>query len=398
MALYPYQQKGVAFLQAGARRYLGDEMGLGKTVQALVALRDARQALLVGPASVLPNWEEEAKEWAPGLHLVTVSYTKLARNPEPYLRDWEAVILDEAHYAKNQNAARTQAALDVARRGERAYLLSGTPLPNNDPGELWAPVKALWPEIPEALGLDTWFEWFSHFCYWRHTQYGPKAYGLKNVPEFREVLSRIMLRRKLASVALDLPPLRVTRSWLPEMPALKAELEELDLVSDDPENQPNAARVRRILGTHKVPVIANLVKEELADGQYKKIVVLAYHRDSLAHLRAILKPFGVVGFDGSTPGKERQKAIDAFTNGGARVFVAQQTSAGTGINLQVASEIILAEPSWTPAENIQAIKRIHRIGQNSPCRARLFAARGSLDEALMSAVAGKMRREEALGL
>ena len=71
------------------------------------------------------------------------------------------------------------------------------------------------------------------------------------------------------------------------------------------------------------------------------------------------------------------------------MFLAQQGAAGTGITLTRASEIVLVEPSWSPAYNEQAIKRIHRIGQEHPCRARLFAVPDSLDAALMVTLARK---------
>jgi SNF2 family DNA or RNA helicase len=46
-----------------------------------------------------------------------------------------------------------------------------------------------------------------------------------------------------------------------------------------------------------------------------------------------------------------------------------------GINLQVASNVVLAELSWTDAEQTQAIDRVHRIGQDQPVTAwRVIAA------------------------
>jgi len=50
-------------------------------------------------------------------------------------------------------------------------------------------------------------------------------------------------------------------------------------------------------------------------------------------------------------------------------------AAGVGINLQVASNVVLAELSWTDAEQTQAIDRVHRIGQDQPVTAwRIIAA------------------------
>ena len=72
----------------------------------------------------------------------------------------------------------------------------------------------------------------------------------------------------------------------------------------------------------------------------------------------------------------RQRNIDAFVNDeDVQVIVCSLTAAGVGINLQVASNVVLAELSWTAAEQTQAIDRVHRIGQDQPVTAwRILAA------------------------
>jgi SNF2 family DNA or RNA helicase len=72
----------------------------------------------------------------------------------------------------------------------------------------------------------------------------------------------------------------------------------------------------------------------------------------------------------------RQRNIDAFVNDpDVSIAVCSLTAAGVGINLQVASNIVLAELSWTAAEQTQAIDRSHRIGQQEPVTAwRVIAA------------------------
>lgn len=409
MSLYRYQEDGVDFLLAQRRRYLADGMGLGKTVQACVAAArtDARRVLVVAPASTLPNWYHEWGEWGSDAQFAAASYNKLVAKPHHFIgRDWDLVILDEAHYAKSRESQRTYAALRLARQAPRAWLLSGTPAPNG-PHELWSPIKALWPGIPRALGISTYIEWLNTFCHWSMGDYGPKVWGGKNGKLLRPFLDRIMLRRQLADVGIDLPPLRVDVSLLPHDSEIDAALIEAGIDPAEVQNEMRWAEVdgktstvRRLLGTLKAARIGRIIDEELRTLQYSKIVVLAHHRDTIALLTEILQAHGVVGFVGGTPVPARQEAIERFRyEHDTRVFLAQQGAAGTGVDgLQVASELVLVEPSWSPDDNAQFIKRIHRIGSEEPCRARIFAVQGTMDEGIMRVLARKTRAKAEVGL
>lgn len=406
--LYPFQREGVSFLRSHTRAYLADEMGLGKTVQAVVAAASVpgiETMLVVCPASAIPNWHHEAEAWG-RLRPVVLSYDRLRGSSvlatATRAHGWDLVVLDEAHYCKTPSAKRTKAALAVATRARRAWLLSGTPLPNH-PGELWPAVRALWPElVPD--GVRTAFQWFNHFCTWRMTDYGPRATGVKNGPEFRAIVNQFMLRRKTLGVGLDLPPLRTDLFRLPPDERFADALREFGDLRD-PNGllnplEPSVARLRRFLGEYKAPRIAELLVEELRDGAYKQIVVFAHHLSVLGRLRAAFHRAGiaVTGFDGSASQDERACAVNMFRQGNARVFLAQQTAAGVSINLQSAHEVVLVEPDWVPDQNAQAIKRVHRIGQESPCRARIFAVTGTLDEAIMGVLAQKVRiQTETIG-
>lgn len=399
--LYPFQMTGVGHLMSGRRRYLADVMGLGKTVQACRAAAelDVRDALVVAPASALENWGREWQLHGPRQARVEfVSYDRLTRKPHQYRGAHRLVVLDEAHYVKSRGAQRTLAALTVARAAERAFLLSGTPMPNH-PGELWAPIRALWPAIPRALGIESYTEWLDRFCRWQHTPYGIKVWGAKNGAVLRPYLQQIMLRRTLATAGLQLPPLRIDVSLLPREPDDVSLMEEAELAGLERAMEQAAAAdklssARRLLGAIKAPRVARIIAEELRTEQYKKVVVLAHHHDTLDLLREALAEFGVVGFTGRDAPAARQVAIDAFTNSPkARVFLGQQTAAGVAVNLQVATEVVLVEPSWSPDDNAQAMKRIHRIGSTLPCRARIFAIVDTLDEAVMQVTARKTRMQ-----
>jgi SNF2 family DNA or RNA helicase len=164
--------------------------------------------------------------------------------------------------------------------------------------------------------------------------------------------------------------------------------QELAALGADMVGEEHMSRMRRFLGTYKASRIGKIINDELEQGQYDGVVVLYHHHDTRDKLAALLAGHQVHGFDGSTTSPMRQVEIERFQHAGG-VFLAQQGAAGVGITLTRASEIVLVEPSWSPEDNNQAIKRIHRIGQDKPCRARLFAVPDSLDEGLMNALARK---------
>ena len=87
-----------------------------------------------------------------------------------------------------------------------------------------------------------------------------------------------------------------------------------------------------------------------------------------------------VSIRGEQTAKARTAALDAFTNDpDVAVAVCSLMTAGVGINLQVASNVVLAELSWTNAEQTQAIDRVHRIGQELPVTAWRIIAAGTID-------------------
>ena len=116
-------------------------------------------------------------------------------------------------------------------------------------------------------------------------------------------------------------------------------------------------------------------------GSYKGIGSETIAKDMLDVMDAAEAAFAQRGIEftsirGDQSKPAREKAIDRFTNDpDVKVIVCSVTAAGVGINLQVASDVVLAELSWTDAEQTQAIDRVHRIGQDKPVTAwRMIAA------------------------
>ena len=222
--------------------------------------------------------------------------------------------------------------------------------------------------------------------------------GAKNLSQLKPLLKGRWLRRLTRDVLRDLPPLRVDIHRLALSSDMKATIDALAREWGREEwKKPNAGS-RRELGIVKAKVIAKLVDEELKQGYYESVVVMYHHRDVLDIFVDALSHYNPRLLIGGQSMVGRETNIQQFNAGGYRVLLVQQQAGGTGVNLQAASEIILAEPDWSPDVNRQAIKRIHRIGQDSPCRARIFAAPGSFDEAVMGRIRDKILMQQEAGL
>ena len=124
-----------------------------------------------------------------------------------------------------------------------------------------------------------------------------------------------------------------------------------------------------------------------------KVVFFAKHLDVMDTAEEIFARRGVrahVDPRRPDPHRARRQAIDAFVNDpDVQVIVCSLTAAGVGINLQVSSNVVLAELSWTNAEQTQAIDRVHRIGQTEPVTAWRIIAAQTIDAKIAELIDSK---------
>jgi len=123
-----------------------------------------------------------------------------------------------------------------------------------------------------------------------------------------------------------------------------------------------------------------------------KVVFFAKHIDVMDAAEETFARQGVrfASIRGDQTPKVRQANIDAFvTDPDVAIAVCSLTAAGVGLNLQVASNIVLAELSWTDAEQTQAIDRSHRIGQAEPVTAWRIIAAQTIDARIAELIDSK---------
>ena len=455
-ALYPYQEIGDAFLSRRETALLADDMGLGKSAQVVAACDriGAKRVAVICPASVRVPWAREfasrqrigrpiavldGKQSLAGPGVSIASYglaDRLCFKDHPGPLRYDVLVLDEAHLLKNRDAARSEVVLgipkardwlaaddtDVPRDGlasvsSRTWLLTGTPILNN-PGELYPLLERFYPAalVREGGKRLSKTAFIRRYC--RVKQVGIGRFvvvGGKRLDELARYLQPWMLRRLTSDVQRELPPLRVEQLVV-EAGAAARELMELEsgvegaalraaLASFEAGNLSalddlavHVTTLRRLIGLAKVGPVAALVAEEQTIRPHK-VILFAWHREVAQGLAKALARFGTVTLTGDTPAADRQKAIDAFQHDKAvNVFVGQIRAAGVGTTLTAAAEEIIVEPSWVPADNAQAVKRAHRIGQAEPVRARFVSLAGSIDERVSAVLVRKAAMAaEALG-
>jgi superfamily II DNA or RNA helicase len=431
--LMPHQAQVIAAAAAGHRTFLlADEPGLGKTAQALLAAQAANAfpLLVVVPNVVKTNWAREAGLWTPThpatvVHgdghsvdgfsdIVVVNYEVLDRHVGWLGRfGFRGMVVDEAHFIKNKASQRSRHVLELSaqlrKRTVRPLLmaLTGTPLINDieDFLAIWEFLGWIGPKEP---GAD-----LTHSL----EEIGRTPADADFYPAARAaVIDLGIVRRRKQDVAADIPARRIAdlpvelegalgRSIRDAERALARRLVKRyesalaarasgvvvegidhDLVrrvaawerqeTDESGTGENVFSMMRRIGQAKAVLAADYT-EQLARS-VGKVVFFAKHVDVMDAAEQTFAKHGIgyCSIRGDQTPKVRQQSIDAFVNDPeVHVVVCSLTAAGVGLNLQVASNVVLAELSWTDAEQTQAIDRVHRIGQDQPVTAwRIIAA------------------------
>jgi SNF2 family DNA or RNA helicase len=433
LELMAHQARVVAAAAQGHRTYLlADEPGLGKTAQALLAARaaDAYPLLCVVPNVVKTNWAREVEQWTPKrrvtvVHgdgqdidafadIVVINYEILDRHVG-WMGDFgfRGMVVDEAHFIKNKKSQRSQNVLHISdrirQRTARPLMmaLTGTPLINDidDFRAIWEflgwidekkPRPALMARLEEAG-----FTPADHAFYPRARQ---------------SVVDMGIVRRRKVDVAADIPERRIAdipveledavgrsireaehrlaqrllqrydAAMLTRRDGPSDEIDhelvrrvagwELSDGSDEKSSEENVFSMVRRIGSAKAPLAIDYAAQLARSAG--KVVFFAKHIDvmDLAEESFAQRGIGFASIRGDQTSAVRQRNIDAFTEDpDVAIAVCSLTAAGVGVNLQVSSNVVLAELSWTNAEQTQAIDRVHRIGQDQPVTAwRIIAA------------------------
>ncbi len=386
-----YQHFGAQFAARQTRAIIGDEMGLGKTLEALalichLAARGETRFLIVCPASVLTNWEREADrhtslpscmrlhgpqrerlrhQWERDGGVAITTYDTLRLLAES-AKQYAALIVDEAHFIKNPSALRTQAVARWTAKAEHVLFLSGTPMENRL-REFRHLIGLLDPKLSASIGDDD--DWV-------------------DPGEFRRRIAPVYLRRNQADVLNELPDKIEVPEWLTlEGAAARSYqravasgnfmlMRRAAFLTPDPMDSP---KLRRLL---------EIVDDAAANG--RKVVVFSFFLEVLDRICAAAPVPAFGPLTGAMAPPQRLALIDEFSGAdGPGVLVSQIEAGGTGLNIQAASVVILAEPQWKPSSEEQAIARSHRLGQVRHVEVHRLLTENSVDEYMVSILARK---------
>ena len=448
LELMPHQAALLAAAADGHRTFLlADEPGLGKTAQALLAAQaaNAYPLLCVVPSVVKTNWAREAARWTPSrsvtviqgsgetingfADIVVVNYEVLDRHV-----GWIAthrfggMIVDEAHFIKNKKSQRSQHVLEIAdhirQRVARPLMmaLTGTPLINDidDFRAIWQFLgwigeRTAGPQLLASLeetGLTPLDRGFHPAARQAVIDLGIvrrrkvdvadeiparriadlpvelDAAAARSIREAERELALRLVQRYDGAVAARAERSGVTVEGIDhELVRRVAGWEHSDEAQSSGENV--FAMVRRI-GLAKATLAADFAAQLARNAG--KVVFFAKHIDVMDAASELLasRGIGYASVRGDQTPAVRQRNIDAFVKDpDVAVAVCSLTAAGVGLNLQVASNVVLAELSWTDAEQTQAIDRVHRIGQTEPVTAWRIIATQTIDAKIAELIDSK---------
>ncbi len=430
--LRDYQKYGVKWLlmlyDYNLNGILADEMGLGKTIQVIALLDtikdEKKHSIIVCPASLIYNWEDEINRFSAGLKYELITGTKKAREEAikryeeydviitsyDYLRrdievykdhDFEYIILDEAQNIKNQKTKNATSVKELKSRHRLA--LSGTPI-ENSLAELWSIFDFL---MPHYL--------FSYNYFKTNFETGIVLYDDdEKRDELKTLVSPFILRRTKKDVLKELPD-KVDHEYLIDFNEDEHKLylanlatvnKEMKIKMNGPEIDHIAilamlTRLRELCldprliyddikePSSKVLACIDLVK--ILHEHDKKVLIFSSFTSLIDLLALELDKEDIKYYTltGKTSKEERRDLVAKFQSDKTPVFLISLKAGGTGLNLTAAEAVIHIDPWWNISAQEQATDRAHRIGQNANVQVYRLIMRDSIEEKIV-----KMQRRK----
>jgi SNF2 family DNA or RNA helicase len=425
--LDPYQIDGVKKLIYQRRVLLADEVGLGKTVQSLLAIdhifkdQHETKVLVITRKNLCSQWGDEIEKWLGKDSTWKKENFALIRgkkrfnrwqefrdndksfflinheanfNDLPHIK-FDAVIVDEAHLVKGRNGKRREQILRFTKpKNIPVYLLTGTPQ-EKSPSDMWGLLNMLYPDH-----FTSFWAFYNAFTATEldYTGY-TKIIGGKNIQQLHNMIYNFYLRRlrKNEKSGIQDPqvikytstPIRV-QTILQRRIRNEAYLSDYDIEISNPmvrmmlERKLSCGMLPdgNFLNCDYLPK-AKILQTIIEDNVDKKIIVFAAFRDIVKHYAKIFESNYYIG------GSAEKYLTEFKTDPSKKLLFATPESLGTGLNITEASIIVFLQAPLSGTQNIQAIGRITRIGQNEQPLVYYLCDDGSIDEYIFSLIQRK---------
>ena len=339
--------------------------------------------------------------------------TKLKAFVEKFVRDSTFLLaVDESTTIKNPKAKRTKALVALGKAASYRRILTGSPV-TKSPMDLYAQCgfmdKAL-------LGFESFYSFQGRYAITRTQRMGGHSFqqivGYRNLDELSTKLEKFSYR-VTKDEALDLPDkiytvrhVSLTDDQIKHYMSLKnaaiALLDDGDLVSA-PAVMTQLLRLQQVLCGHLMTDDGDLVEfktrridalletiEEMSGG----VIIWSRFRYDIRNIEAALKKaYGedsTVNYYGDTSDSDRELAIKRFQDRDARFFVGNPQTAGKGLTLNAASNVIYYANDFNLESRVQSEDRCHRIGQKNTVTYVDFVSKGTVDEHIVKTLRAKI--------
>lgn len=401
--LYDIQKEALQYLYSrNGSAVVALDMGLGKTATSLcyTLLEDIKCTLVLCQSSTKTQWKKEIKQWLNEDDVYIINgQKKQVFKPHKFLimnyeiftfhvkelskLNLDLVIIDEVQFFQNKDSKRTQALFDIAVKSKRIMALSGTPITRR-PVQFYPILHILRPDK-----FTTFENYTLRYC---DAKMGPMGYeydGVSNVPEFREIIQEVMIRRSKKD-SIDIPdkliiPVLFELKGKEKAAYLEEEKEMLTEVfgkkrAVDREGNLDLTYLQYMAYLSKRKDMMAWIKDFIVDN---KLVIFCEHRKIVEDIYNEFEKDAVKYYGGLTTQK-KDEAKEAFLND-KKLFVGNTTSAGTGLDgLQKACHnVAFVELPWTSSKFDQATDRLWRGGQTKNVNVYVLIAKDSIEEKVM---------------
>lgn len=425
-----YQKHGYRWLRtlenSGFGGILADDMGLGKTLQVIAVLLAAKNegkleapSLIITPASLVYNWQEEFRRFAPEISVGVIAGTQAQRREllEQY-RDWDVLVtsydllkrdiveyeekqfsyqvIDEAQFIKNHSTAAAKSVKVIQSRVK--YALTGTPIENRL-SELWSIFDYLMTGF--LYGYDTFKKELETPIV--------KNQDADASKRLKRMVSPFILRRLKGDVLKDLPD-KMEETYYAKMDVKQQQLYDGQIVHMRKMLEKQTEENYR---KNKIQVLAELTKlrqiccdpsllydnyegesakraacmeliRSAIEGEHKVLLFSQFvSMLELLEQDLVKEQIPYYKITGETAKEKRIELVRSFNEDDVPLFLISLKAGGTGLNLTGADIVIHYDPWWNLAVQNQATDRAHRIGQTKVVSVYRLIMKDSIEEKIL---------------